>query len=1664
MATTVTPPSVIKVQVGSQQAPTVTTLQSTMSIKGASDFVLGTPQDGDVIAYHTSNGNFTLVAPGTGGTMYTNANVAAYLPNYGGTVNAAALFYNGDYINIASDVGFQLQYDPSQTYNPYDLKNGSWIYFDATGLTWQSNVTGQSAKTIYFDNAGNLTASGNVGAQTILVNGSPDFEPRILFPNGQSILGRQYDVNYSNTNYVSITANTLHDFNGLSVQEGPSAQAQIYTEGYILFTANSSGSAPDWRFDTQGNLIFPDSTSQNTAFTGYATDNTATTIARAAYVQANTANTVAIASYVQANTATIIGQAAYVQANTANTVAIASYVQANTATTIGQAAYEQANTATIIGQAAYVQANTATTIGQAAYVQANTATTIGQAAYNRANSEIIGTAAYVQANTATTIGQAAYGQANTATTIGQAAYDQANTATTIGQAAYVQANTATTIGQASYSQVNTTQTFVQSAYDTANTKFNSAGGTISGNVVIQNNLTVNGNLNILGTSTTINTSSIVLNDPLIYLAANNYTSDVVDIGLIAHYNDGISAHTGIFRDPIRKEWIFFKGYVPEVQSNNIINIADPTFAYSNVYASVFKGNLSGYVTFTDGTTQTTAASPSVYSVAAYGQANTATIIGQAAYVQANTATTIGQAAYVQANTATTIGQAAYVQANTATIIGQAAFARANSEIIGTAAYVQANTATTIGEAAYVQANTATIIAQAAYVQANTSNTVAIAAYVQANTATTIGQAAFSRANSEIIGTAAYVQANTATTIGQAAYVQANTATIIGQAAYVQANTANTVAIAAYVQANTATIIGQAAYSTANLKFDTAGGTITGSTTINANLIVTGANVSLGNVGNVHIYGGNTGQLLITDGQGNINWTDLPTPNTVTYTANSLIQTNGVYVSGNLWSTQVFGDYLSSNGVYVLTDGTGTAPAWYIDFDFINVVKFNRVVMNINYTQNSGHTIYVQLYNNLTSAWDNIGTYSGLGSYYAFALEVIDEADYLSGGIVRLRLYHSNQGSASHQTSIDYVALEQSIQGPQGPRGPTGATGATGATGNGVPTGGTTGQVLIKNSSTNYDTVWSDNLITAWNTGNAAFIQANTATTIAQAAYNQANTGAGSTFTQSAYDQANTATIIAQAAYAQANTGGGGTGAINIAVDSFTATGSSAVFTLSNDPLSINNIIVNLNGVTQLKSSYTVVGTTLTLSEIPVAGTLVDVTIFLTASGGGASGVDQTARTTANNANTVAISAYNQANTATIIAEAAYAQANTGGSGVDQTARTTANTATIIGQAAYVQANTANTVAIDSYVQANTATIIGQAAYGQANTATIIGQAAFVQANTANTVAIASYVQANTATIIGQAAYVQANTATTIGQAAYVQANTANTVAIASYVQANTATIIGQAAYGQSNTATIIGQAAFVQANTANTVAIASYIQANTATIIAQAAYGRANSEIIGTAAYVQANTATIIGQAAFVQANTANTVAIASYVQANTATIIGQAAYGQANTATIIGQAAYDRANSEIIGTAAYVQANTATIIAQAAYAQANTGGASANSFATILVSGQSDVIANTATGRLTFVAGSGMTITTSQTSNTITFASSGGFSGGTITNQLIVANSTPSISNGTGALIVQGGVGVSGNVYIGASGVLGFANNASVSVVYQVYNPTTNSLDTIFN
>ena len=75
-------------------------------------------------------------------------------------------------------------------------------------------------------------------------------------------------------------------------------------------------------------------------------------------------------------------------------------------------------------------------------------------------------------------------------------------------------------------------------------------------------------------------------------------------------------------------------------------------------------------------------------------------------------------------------------------------------------------------------------------------------------------------------------------------------------------------------------------------------------------------------------------------------------------------------------------------------------------------------------------------------------------------------------------------------------------------------------------------------------------------------------------------------------------------------------------------------------------------------------------------------------------------------------------------------------------------------------------------------------------------------------------------------------------------------------------------------------------------------------------------------------------------------------------------------------------------------------------------GGGSQNVFSTIAVSGQNNVVADSTTDTLTLVAGSNMTITTNDSSDTITFASTGG-SGSLALNDLTNVDATTGLSNG---------------------------------------------------
>jgi hypothetical protein len=109
---------------------------------------------------------------------------------------------------------------------------------------------------------------------------------------------------------------------------------------------------------------------------------------------------------------------------------------------------------------------------------------------------------------------------------------------------------------------------------------NSVSGNFSGSVSIGGDLTVAGNV------TTTNVTSVIVADPMIYLAGNNYSSDLLDIGFAANYYDGAERHTGLFRDHDDGIWKLFTNLTQELSGNNDVDTSDPTYRTATLQAYI----------------------------------------------------------------------------------------------------------------------------------------------------------------------------------------------------------------------------------------------------------------------------------------------------------------------------------------------------------------------------------------------------------------------------------------------------------------------------------------------------------------------------------------------------------------------------------------------------------------------------------------------------------------------------------------------------------------------------------------------------------------------------------------------------------------------------------------------------------------------------------------------------------------------------------------------------------------------------------------------------------------------------------------------------------------------------------------------------------------------
>lgn len=108
-----------------------------------------------------------------------------------------------------------------------------------------------------------------------------------------------------------------------------------------------------------------------------------------------------------------------------------------------------------------------------------------------------------------------------------------------------------------------------------------------------------------------------------------------------------------------------------------------------------------------------------------------------------------------------------------------------------------------------------------------------------------------------------------------------------------------------------------------------------------------------------------------------------------------------------------------------------------------------------------------------SSWTNAVLLSelGVGGAFNFKGTVATTGDLPGSGTVSDLWVVEADGHGWSWNGTDWIDVG-SVQGPAGADGADGADGAAGAAGVGVPTGGSSGQVLLKNSVTNYDASWT----------------------------------------------------------------------------------------------------------------------------------------------------------------------------------------------------------------------------------------------------------------------------------------------------------------------------------------------------------------------------------------------------------------------------------------------------------------------------------------------------------------------------------------------------------------------------------------------------------------
>ena len=159
------------------------------------------------------------------------------------------------------------------------------------------------------------------------------------------------------------------------------------------------------------------------------------------------------------------------------------------------------------------------------------------------------------------------------------------------------------LGDSSSDVVSLNGTVNTSIMPTANTTYNIGNNTMrwaeihtanvhSNTGYFDGSVQISGNLSVLGTTFTVSSNNLIVDDSMIQLAANNTTSDLLDIGFFGSYNPdgGSHEHAGLFRDATDDTFKLFKGL--QESPTNTVNTGGTGYTMATLQSYLISGALT----------------------------------------------------------------------------------------------------------------------------------------------------------------------------------------------------------------------------------------------------------------------------------------------------------------------------------------------------------------------------------------------------------------------------------------------------------------------------------------------------------------------------------------------------------------------------------------------------------------------------------------------------------------------------------------------------------------------------------------------------------------------------------------------------------------------------------------------------------------------------------------------------------------------------------------------------------------------------------------------------------------------------------------------------------------------------------------------------------------